>query len=124
MLMTETCPPACCRQETEGYATPSDISPETDSGRGPVDYKISRGSDDITLVEFKIAKSSSLKRNLQKQVEIYKKANNTENAFIIIIYFNNDEFVRTMKILKELNLDNNENIILIDSGLKTSASKA
>ena len=41
-------------------------------GRGAVDFKISRGSKDKTLVEFKLAKNTQLKRNLKNQVKIYE----------------------------------------------------
>jgi hypothetical protein len=35
------------------YGTSSDASPESNSGRGPVDFKISRGAADKTLVSLK-----------------------------------------------------------------------
>ncbi len=34
------------------YASADDVNAEVNNGRGPVDYKISRGSKDSTLVEF------------------------------------------------------------------------
>ena len=37
---------------------------EANNGRGPVDFKISMGLDK-TLIEFKLAKSSSLERNME-----------------------------------------------------------
>ncbi|EPZ3942722.1 hypothetical protein ACXNA4_005413, partial [Klebsiella pneumoniae] len=46
------------------FASISDVNSEVDNGRGPVDYKISRGSKDKTLVEFKLASNSKLKQNL------------------------------------------------------------
>ena len=61
-------------------ATPSDVSREVNDGRGPVDFKISRGRYDKSLVEFKLAKNTHLRRNLEKQVEIYKKASDTPHA--------------------------------------------
>jgi hypothetical protein len=64
--------------------TPSDVNREVNNGRGPVDFKISRGSNDKTVVEFKLAKNSHLKRNLEKQVEIYKQANQTEKSITVI----------------------------------------
>ena len=99
-----------------------DINAEVNNGRGPVDFKISKGSHDTTLVEFKLAKSSKLKSNLQYQVEIYKKANNTKKSITVILYFTTSEYNRATNILKELNLDNNKNIILIDGRVKLSAS--
>jgi len=99
-----------------------DINAEVNNGRGPVDFTVSKGSQDKTVIEFKLAKSSSLKRNLKHQVEIYKKANNTEKAVVVILYFNQEEYHQVMKVLKELNLYELENVILIDGQQKVSAS--
>ena len=52
---------ACCN-------TISDANAEVNNGRGPVDFKLSRGRKDQTLVEFKLART--LKKNLEKQVEV------------------------------------------------------
>lgn len=109
------------------YATPSDVNREVDNGRGPVDYKISRGSKDSTLVEFKLASNSQLKRNLERQVQIYEKASNATNPSIkVILYFSETEFNKIQKILEELNLLEERNIVLIDARKdnKPSASKA
>ncbi|SFS88474.1 hypothetical protein [Sphingobacterium wenxiniae] len=99
-----------------------DINVEVNNGRGAVDFTVSNGSKDKTVIEFKLAKSSSLKRNLQHQVEVYKKANDTNKAVIAILYFNQTEYLNLTKILRELNLDDLENIILIDGAQKLSAS--
>ncbi|RDC66313.1 hypothetical protein [Adhaeribacter pallidiroseus] len=104
------------------YASDFDINRETNNGRGPVDYAISKGSKDKTLIEFKLASNSKLKQNLSKQVEIYEKANNTNSSIKAILYFDNSEFRKTSKILKELKIGNMPNIILIDAGKKNSAS--
>lgn len=107
------------------FATVSDVNSEVNNGRGPVDYKISRGKKDKTLIEFKLASNSQLKRNLAKQVEIYEKANETNNAIKVIMYFNDTELRSVIKIMKELKLKENKKIILIDARPnKTSASKA
>ena len=99
-----------------------DINSEVDNGRGPVDFTVSGGANDKTVIELKLAKSSKLKQNLQYQVDIYKKANHTKEAVIAILYFNKNERARTLKILMELNLDKHKNIILIDGEEKPSAS--
>ncbi|MBN2005816.1 MAG: hypothetical protein JXA21_20835, partial [Anaerolineae bacterium] len=108
------------------FSAPSDVSPETNDDRGPVDYKISYGSADKTLVEFKLASNTQLKRNLQNQVEVYKKAHNTNQAFKVILYFSQSELNKVKQILKELEIENNQDIILIDarSDNKPSASRA
>jgi hypothetical protein len=108
------------------YATPSDVNREVNNGRGPVDFKISRGSADSTLVEFKLASNSKLKKNLEKQVEIYKKASNTEKAIKVVVYFTELELNKVLNILDELNMKEDKNIILINarSDNKVSASNA
>ena len=104
------------------YASDYDVNREPNNGRGPVDYAISKGSSDKTLIEFKLASNSKLKQNLAKQVEVYEKANNTQDSIKVILFFDNSEFRKVTKVLKELKLENNQNIILIDAGRKISAS--
>jgi len=105
------------------FATSSDVNSEVNNGRGPVDYKISRGFKDKTLVEFKLASNSKLKQNLAKQVEVYQEANQTKKAIKVILYFDESELVKTKRILKELDLKEGKSIILIDaSNNKPSAS--
>lgn len=108
------------------FASMSDVSPETNGGRGPVDFKISRGSHDKSLVEFKLASNTGLHKNLQHQVEIYKKSHGTDKAIKAVLFFTLQEKQRVEKILKELKLENNKYIVLIDARRdnKQSASKA
>jgi len=106
--------------------TSSDVNREVNNGRGPVDYKVSRGGADKTLVEFKLATNSQLKRNLANQVAIYEKANDTKKSIKVIIYFTRADLNRVQKILRELKLTDDLNIVLIDARRdnKPSASKA
>lgn len=104
------------------YASDFDVNREPNNGRGPVDYAVSKGSKDKTLIEFKLAKNTKLKQNLANQVDAYEKANQTENSIKVILYFNNKEYVKVNKVLNELNLNGKKNIILIDAGRKPSAS--
>lgn len=104
------------------FASDLDVNRETNNGRGPVDYAISKGSSDKTLVEFKLASNTKLKQNLEKQVEIYERANSTKKSIKVILYFDAVEFNKTMKILEELKLIESPNVILIDAGKKISAS--
>lgn len=106
------------------YASDYDVNREVNNGRGPVDYSISKGSLDKTLIEFKLASNSKLKQNLEKQVEIYEKANNTKNSIKVILYFDEKEFEKITNILNMLGLNNSPNIILIDASKKISASNA
>ena len=97
------------------YGSKFDINREVNNGRGPVDYKISNGAIDTSLIEFKLAKSTKLKQNLKNQLEIYKKSNNTNNGLKVILFFTAEEEIRVTTILKELNMENDNNIILIDA---------
>lgn len=97
------------------YASEMDVNREVNNGRGPVDFKISKGSSNSTLVEFKLASNSKLKNNLAKQVEVYQKANCTNRAIKVILYFSDYEYNKVVKILKDLGLYSCKDIILIDA---------
>lgn len=108
------------------YGTTSDVTREANDGRGPVDFKISRGAKNKSLVEFKLASNSQLKRNLKKQVEIYKKASDASHAIKVIVFFSEDEEARVRTTLRELEIANNPDVVLIDArnDNKPSGSKA
>lgn len=107
------------------FGTPSDASAEANDGRGPVDFKISRGRDK-TLVEMKLAKNTKLEQNLAKQVEVYQAASDAKHAIKAIVYFTASELERVKGILKRLGLRESEDVVLIDARRdnKPSASKA
>ena len=108
------------------FGSASDVNREVNNGRGPVDFKVSRGATDRTLVEFKLASNTKLKRNLERQVEIYQKASDAPRALKVITYFAAEQEARVLKVLEELSLLDNPDIILIDaqSDNKPSGSKA
>ncbi|MDD2818034.1 MAG: hypothetical protein PHN51_04485 [Candidatus Nanopelagicales bacterium] len=108
------------------FGTAFDINREPNNGRGPVDFKVSMGAADKTLIEFKLASNSQLKRNLQKQIEIYEKANGTRTSVKVIICYTEQDQVRVAAILDELKLSNEESVVVIDarSDNKQSGSKA
>jgi hypothetical protein len=107
------------------YASESDVSREVNDGRGPADFKVSRGSQDKTIVEFKLAKNTQLKRNLEHQVEIYKKASDAKRGIKVIVYFSAAERKRVAGILKALKLTD-DRVVLVDARRdnKPSGSKA
>ena len=106
------------------YNTISDANAEVNNGRGPVDFKFSRGRKDQTIVEFKLART--LKKNLEKQVEVYRKANDDPKTIKVVMYFTDNEQEKVFKILNDLKLVNAKNIVLIDARKegKVQASKA
>jgi hypothetical protein len=108
------------------FASDYDVNREVNNGRGPVDYAVSKGQHDKTLIEFKLASNSSLKKNLENQVKVYEKASQTRKSIKVILYFDSIEFAKVNAILKDLKLDMDKSIVLIDAGKdnKPSASKA
>lgn len=107
------------------YASTYDANREVNNGRGPVDFKVSKGSADKTLIEFKLASNSKLKQNLKHQVSVYEAANDTAKSIKAILYFSDTEFRKVQDILKELGLLGRRDIVLIDASAsnKSSASK-
>ena len=108
------------------FGTPLDVNREVNNGRGPVDYKVSYGKNNSTLIEFKLASNSKLKQNLQKQVSIYKMAAETDRAIIVIMFFTESEHKKVTRILNELGIEGCQDIVLIDArnDNKSSASNA
>jgi hypothetical protein len=108
------------------YASTFDFNAETNNGRGPADFAASMGSADKSLIEFKLASNSQLKSNLQKQTAVYEQASGARRSIKVICYFTSGELQRVEKILKELELQSDSSIVLIDarSDNKPSASKA
>jgi hypothetical protein len=108
------------------YRTDFDVNREVNNGRGPVDFKVSAGAIDKTLIEFKLGSNKSLKRSLEKQVAIYEAANRTRSSVKVIVYYTEQDEARVKGILNDLNLASEESIVLIDarSDNKPSGSKA
>lgn len=106
-----------------------DANPETNHGRGPVDFTISRGPQDKTLIEFKLASNKQLERNLYNQLNTYRAADiSTQESkkLAVIAYFSENELLRVNAILSRLKLDKSYKIIMIDARVdnKPSGSKA
>ena len=106
--------------------TEFDINREPNNGRGPVDFKASFGAGDKSLIEFKLGSNRQLKRNLEKQVAIYEAANKTRTSVKVIIFYTVEDGARVSRILRELRLEDDEAIVLVDArnDNKPSASKA
>lgn len=86
-----------CFLSLHGLLTIFDVNAEVNNGRGPVDFKISKGDLDKTLVEFKLASNSKLKQNIANQVQVYEAANNTNQSMKVILYFNEIEYKKVLK---------------------------
>lgn len=107
-------------------ASEFDVNREVSNGRGSVDFKVSKGSADAALIEVKLASNSSLARNLSNQVDVYKKANETENAVTLIVFYTQSEQLKVERLLAALDLAESEGVVVVDarSDNKPSASVA
>ena len=103
------------------FSSPFSADREVNNGRGPVDYKISKGSTDATLVEFKLASNSKLRQNLKHQVGVYQKANDTASSIKVIMCFNDAEIEKTTKVLREIGLGGPD-VVVIDASNENKPS--
>ncbi|WP_458041504.1 MULTISPECIES: hypothetical protein [Bacteria] len=108
------------------FGSEFDVNREVNNGRGPVDFKLSKGAVDKSLIEIKLASNSQLKRNLQNQVEVYEKANGTRTSVKMIICYTEADVAKVYAVLKELDLRGEKSIVVIDARAdnKPSGSKA
>lgn len=67
------------------HANDLDISPESDNGAGPVDFKFSAGASAKVLVELKKSSNSNLVDAYTKQLDAYKAAEGAMRAHYVII---------------------------------------
>lgn len=95
-----------------------DVSPETDSGNGSVDFKFSKGYHNKINVEIKYSTNPNLKHGLETQLEKYDEAEGTSNSFYLILKVANNE----RKIKNVLEIDTLDKVRVIDARLTTSAS--
>jgi len=104
-----------------------DATREPETGRGPVDFKFSRGARGKVLVETKLSTNPNLVHAFDKQVQIYQKAAGGEHSIIVVFIVTEDD-KHVKKLIDHAN--NNQvpgktpSIILIDALPKPSASKA
>jgi hypothetical protein len=105
-----------------------DLSPESDAGRGPVDFKISQGFNDKINVEIKLS-TNRLLHGFQTQLPIYDKAEKTNKSIFLIIqlYEKHDNQIKKVFDYKKdkETIDNKlPNIIVVDATKRKSASKS
>lgn len=102
-----------------------DISFEPDEGRGPVDFKVSRGADK-TIVEIKLSTNQQYLHGYERQILEYGKAENTQSFIYVFIDLGNPGRLKTIQQKQEENIALGKNVphlVVIDSRPKDSASK-
>jgi len=104
-----------------------DLSPECDSGRGPIDFKLSSGYDSRVLVELKWSKNTKLVHGYETQLKEYEKAESTFHSLFLVIQVSpTDASVnRLLSVQAEAIRAGKRapNIRVVDGRIKKSASK-
>lgn len=103
-----------------------DISPEVNSGRGPVDFKFSYGNNYKVLVEVKLTRNPQLIHGYEKQLIEYEKSERTDDSFYLVIDNGGsrdrlDELIKIHRTYKDKGIKIHD-LVIIDSKLKKSAS--
>lgn len=100
-----------------------DLSREVNSGRGPIDFKLSRGAIDKVAVEVKLTSNKQLYHGIETQLPIYMKQESTVKALYLILDNGHEQAV---KDFREFHSEIKCNIpyYIIDATPKESASKA
>ncbi len=103
-----------------------DLSPEADSGNGPVDFKVSQGFASKVVVEVKLS-SGSVVHGYETQLEIYKQADDTDVGVFLILDVGGlgKKFARISELRKQhlKEFGKASDIVLVDANIKASASK-
>lgn len=104
-----------------------DISPESNAGSGPVDFKIGAGFSDKINIEMKLS-SNQLLHGYKIQLPTYNDAEKTNQSKFIIIKLDDNDGAKIEKVYEHKRqsetLDNKlPDIIVIDATKKESASK-
>ncbi|MBC6982869.1 hypothetical protein [Caulobacter sp. 17J80-11] len=102
-----------------------DISPESDAGAGPVDFKFSVGSERV-LVEIKLSTNSSVVSGYTKQLDAYNKAERAKRGHYVLIDVG--EIGEKWDRLREIAAANPDfakyrKLHLVDGTVRESASK-
>jgi len=104
-----------------------DITPEAETGTGPVDFKVSFGMSRKVLVEIKLSTNTQVVKGYQKQIEAYREGEDTVLARYVVIDVGQlgDKFKRIADIrASQTALDDSTlRAVLIDATPKVSASK-
>jgi hypothetical protein len=104
-----------------------DITPEAETGRGPVDFKFSSGIDARILVEIKLSPNQVVS-GFKRQLKIYNEAEKSFASWYIVI--NVGQLGKKFQLVEadqknQINVHGHApEILLIDGSAKLSASKA
>lgn len=113
----------------DGYCAHNnlDISPETNSGSGPVDFKISKGYDSKVLVETKLTSSKRVVHGFETQLPTYQMSEKTNRGIYLVIKNtrSNKQIVDLRRSIKNAEEQGEKfpKVIIVDAVVKPSASR-
>jgi len=114
----------------DAYCTTNDIdlSREPNAGRGPVDFKLSHGSEGKVLVEVKLTSNPQLKHGIATQLPIYMEQEKTRRAIYLIVDTGNAPALKAFHIFYDkldAKIKDRIPFLVVDgTAHKSSASKA
>lgn len=107
-----------------------DLSREANAGRGPVDFKVSKGYKGRVVVEAKLTSNPQLVHGFEVQIEEYQKAEKTKTAVYLVIDVNKSRATRNritkLKTLMSTSKASGKRmpeVLFVDALPKISASK-
>jgi hypothetical protein len=104
-----------------------DVTPEADTGNGPVDFKVSLGFTGRVLVEIKLSTNSKLVKGYTRQLETYKLAEETVKGYYVVVDVgqmgNKAKDLINTKNAAAARREVTSPIIFVDGSRRVSASK-
>lgn len=104
-----------------------DLTPEADTGNGPVDFKMSSGFAGRVLVEIKLSTNPKVVAGYGKQLETYKSAEETTRGYYVVIDVGHmGKKADELLLLKNTQAKKGQpvsEIVFIDGSRRVSASK-
>lgn len=100
------------------------IARESNSGRGPVDFKFGSNNENSVLVEIKKSDNSHIKNGIVRQLPEYMKSEKSRKAIYLILDLGmTQKQVSSMNEVHSAIAGSNISLVYIDGQLKPSASK-
>jgi hypothetical protein len=103
-----------------------DISPQSNAGQGPVDFKLSRGTSKV-VVEMKLT-SGNVRQGYEKQTGIYQSSEDAQHAYFVVVQVT-DTSKALDDVIKQAEQEDKDEVkhpelVVVDGRPKESASKA
>jgi hypothetical protein len=104
-----------------------DLTPEANSGNGPVDFKFSQGYSSKVVVEIKLSTNTNMIHGYETQLNIYKDAESTSAGYFLVVDFGGlGSKLEKVNKIKDCIIRNGKKaseIFYVDATKKASASK-